>query len=803
MTEGTFLLKVRQVASVCSFELNWGQGQVILAQVPYPETLWSAYQRWQQAYLAYYRQLRGRVVKRFQAQTPLSRQRQTLVEAESRWLTMFHQWLQSRELVPIQQRLMQAGYRRSHDGQWVEMFLACSPNALARFPWETWPLGELTNIRIARMPENIAAQPVRSLRRRVRVLAIMGDDTGLGTDSEEAHTDAFAVDRQALEQFSQTCRAIEVLHCFYPYPQEPFDTLLQRLCQTITQTPGWDILCFAGHSQENALGGGQLRLAPHITISLNEIAAALVQAQRQGLQFAIFNSCDGLDIADGLVNLGLSQVVVMREPIHHRVAQVFLQSFLQHLAQHEDGHTAVIGACADLQRAHASQGLAYPSAALVPSIFRHPAAQGFRIAPFGLQRWRWNRAELITLGLTLGLSLIPGVQDRLLEWRVGTQARYRQVTQQLGNGNRPAVLLVKIDEASRRQAPDRIKTIRPINYDYLADLVTTLTRLDVPQIGIDYILDDPTQADADSQLSQAIRQGIEQGQVFVFAVTPTAGAEATIAQPAWSLTGDITFFPGYLELPPAPTPDTDPLAYQMALIHHLQQASDHPLALFSDLASPAPLRQRLWAAVETADHPEVRWLARQRLSGLTTWAHQWQQMWLHPIIDFSLPPEHVYESISAFQLLAGQVPAKIEQQSVLIVPWQYEESGVEVPGADNFPLPMATRMWRGTTEGTTQPGGESHAYMLHHFLERHRVTPIPSSWMILVAVIMGKATALSLQSAAQRHKRIVTLVVGNIIGMGVAWQVYITFQVLIPYFLPLIVFWSYVYFALATAKTKA
>jgi hypothetical protein len=122
------------------------------------------------------------------------------------------------------------------------------------------------------------------------------------------------------------------------------------------------------------------------------------------------------------------------------------------------------------------------------------------------------------------------------------------------------------------------------------------------------------------------------------------------------LTGDIAFFPGYLELPPAPTPDTDPLAYQMALIHHLQQASDHPLALFSDLASPAPLRQRLWAAVETADHPEVRWLARQRLSGLTTWAHQWQQMWLHPIIDFSLPPEHVYESISAFQLQAGCPP---------------------------------------------------------------------------------------------------------------------------------------------------
>ncbi|MFH7029339.1 MAG: DUF928 domain-containing protein [Heteroscytonema crispum UTEX LB 1556] len=56
---------------------------------------------------------------------------------------------------------------------------------------------------------------------------------------------------------------------------------------------------------------------------MQEIEGSLKIARKRGLQFAIFNSCNGINIAEFLINLGLSQVAVMREPIHDQVAQIF------------------------------------------------------------------------------------------------------------------------------------------------------------------------------------------------------------------------------------------------------------------------------------------------------------------------------------------------------------------------------------------------------------------------------------------------------------------------------------------------
>jgi hypothetical protein len=178
-------------------------------------------------------------------------------------------------------------------------------------------------------------------------------------------------------------------------------------------------------------------------------------------------------------------------------------------------------------------------------------------------------------------------------------------------------------------------------------------------------------------------------------------------------------------------------------------------------------------------------------------------MWLHPIIDFSLPPQHVYEHISAFELLEGQVPAKIDQQVVLIVPWQYEEAGVNIPGADNFPLPKATRFWRGTTKGTTQSGGESHAYMLHHFLHQHIIIPIPDFLMILIAALLGKSLGSSHLYKSASRKQILLLSGGSLVVVVITWQLYITCQVLVPYFLPLLTFWSYIDYALRSSISES
>jgi hypothetical protein len=76
----------------------------------------------------------------------------------------------------------------------------------------------------------------------------------------------------------------------------------------------------------------------------------------------------------------------MREPVHNRVAQEFLVRFLQRLAEYTDGrvHRCSRGIANRLSVSQVREStLTYPSAYLIPSLFRHPDAQPFRFKPFG------------------------------------------------------------------------------------------------------------------------------------------------------------------------------------------------------------------------------------------------------------------------------------------------------------------------------------------------------------------------------------------------------------------------------------
>lgn len=98
----------------------------------------------------------------------------------------------------------------------------------------------------------------------------------------------------------------------------------------------------------------------------------------------------------------------MREPIHNQVAQEFLVQFFQGLAAHKDVHVSLIEACEWLE---VEKSLTYPSAFLVPSLFRHPESPLFCIERSGWKQWwaLWRPTRYEALGLTqlmvLGLSL--------------------------------------------------------------------------------------------------------------------------------------------------------------------------------------------------------------------------------------------------------------------------------------------------------------------------------------------------------------------------------------------------------------
>ena len=437
----SFRLNVQLLDGSCLFELFWGNSQQLVTQLHYPNSLTDCYRQWQQAYLNYYKnyqpdrttpersqttqtnqELRGRL-KGAGSFSPYDR-RTRLVQAQEELLSAFHHWLRSPELYKIRAEI--ARIAKSHRGDSpLEIFLSCAPIELERLPWEAWEIGEefgeIRPIRLIRVPLNLRAEITaesQQLRRRVRILAILGDDLGLNFEREQT----------ALRSLSGVAE-IEFVGW---QPQTNRQKLIKQIQTAIADPQGWDILFFAGHSNETILTGGQLAIAPGVAILVSEIAPQLQQAMARGLKFAIFNSCSGLSIASALIELGLSQVTIMREPIHNQVAQVFFVQFLQNLAEHQDVHAALLAACEFL---HSEHQLDYPSAHLIPSLFSHPESKLFQLQPTSwrklLAHWRPQRREAIALLTVSLLSLLPPVQSLLLQGRILTQAVYRDLTGQI------------------------------------------------------------------------------------------------------------------------------------------------------------------------------------------------------------------------------------------------------------------------------------------------------------------------------------------------------------------------------------
>ncbi len=835
MTQSTsvFYLKVQRVEQACLFELSWGHGQQLSVVLPYPETLSILYQEWSSVYLSFYKTaLRGRVAATGSIAPIAVDWHAKLVQAEAKLLYEFHQWLRQGELYEIRSRIVQAAVdlergTRGEKGEtsaFVEVFLACNPLDMARFPWETWEIGTefatRGKIRISRMPINIQDAPVipKSRRSRARILAILGDDTGLN----------FQADKEAVRSLS----SIADIQFVGWQPGKSVDALKTEIVNAIADERGWDVLFFAGHSNEACLIGGELAIAPNVSLFLNELIQPLTIAKERGLQFALFNSCNGLSLANTLINLGLSQVAVMREPIHNRVAEEFLVRFFQCLGEYKDVHESLLTACQYLKL---EKHLTYPSAYLIPSLFRHPNAPLFRLKPSRLRDrlkcWLPTKKEAIALAALAFVSWQPSVQQELLEQRALVQARYRQLTNQVHQIKQPPVLLVQVDEQSIRKAKMPYPAV-PINRAYLAQLVDKLSAANTRLIGIDYLLDRPHQDKAqDQKFAKSLHASVQKGTGFVFAAMrhdgDWLGVMPELAHPNWSLQGDVQVLFGervlYVTLVPRSSSDDRslPFAYLLSLSYWLNSEHKHSAQRpHPQLQSPVPWISQLKSHVNDITGSDYKDLFSplSRLQPLTNFFYPYRQMWLHPIIDFSIPPEQVYKRLPAWQLLESSTQSlqfdPDRQPVVIIAPGGHSEAGINAQGEDNFRLPPAMGYWRSQQnppdEREKLPGGEIHAYLVHHFLNQRFVVPIPDLWMIGVAALLGKGAAIALENvkterkqtngkhtllhlSSQRSKWVLAMASGTVIYGLVGLQFYITSAVLLPYILPVATFWTYIF----------
>ena len=221
-------------------------------------------------------------------------------------------WLTSEGLLTVERQL------RSHlnPTDEIRMIVETDSDPLLRLPWHCWdffqnyPRAEMALSR-PEYKRGRASRP-RSDKQQVRILAIIGDRRGIDVEPE----------RQALQALPNA----EVEFLVTPSRQE--------FNQALWDKAGWDLLFFAGHSQtegQNESQTGRIYInenPSHNSLTIEQLEEALKVAIDNGLQLAIFNSCDGVGLAQALGRLQIPQVIVMREPVPNRVAQAFLQYFL-------------------------------------------------------------------------------------------------------------------------------------------------------------------------------------------------------------------------------------------------------------------------------------------------------------------------------------------------------------------------------------------------------------------------------------------------------------------------------------------
>lgn len=450
-------------------------------------------QDWQALYAALVQRLPSRLEIISQSVTQVSELEFSRLHGQL--IQQFQAWLDSDAFRPIDRKLR----AQLNPEDEIQMLLESDDSHLCRLPWHQWSF--LADYRLAEValswPERLTqAQGRWTKDGRVRLLAVLGNSWGIDVEAD-----------------SEQLRSLPGIDLVLL--KEP---TYEQLHDQLWDSAGFDIFFFAGHSSTQA-GQGQLQLNGSQSLTLAQLQNALSHAIEQGLQLAIFNSCDGLKLAHELAHYQLPHSIVMREPVPDLVAQAFLKGFLAHFSQGKSLYTSVRRAREQLQglehRFPAASGLPMlcqtplsasltweqlRSKASLPS--PHPsdrepqASAALAVTPrvagaVSTALTPHDHAPAIALLLPSLLAAIAVVVLRSMGLLQPLELKaLDHLTQQLPTEQAdPRLLVVAIDE----------RDIGPSGYGYplsdqvLATLIDRLTRHQPSAIGLDIVRDQPVQ----------------------------------------------------------------------------------------------------------------------------------------------------------------------------------------------------------------------------------------------------------------------------------------------------------------------
>lgn len=448
-----------------------------------------AYQVWQTAYLSL-----GQATRLEPKTIIISNvsSKHHCLETSRTLLQAFNHWLNAESFRGIREKMLE----QISPTEPVRLILQTEDELLKRLPWHLWdwfehyPKAEIALSSPAYEQINL---PERT-RPQVRILAILGNSIGINTEA----------DRHLLKQLPNS----EIQFLIEPERQQ--------LTEQLWDLQGWDILFFAGHSSSqtpqcpphpdtNNLDEAKNRIYLNQTdsLTLTEMKYALKKAVEKGLKIAIFNSCDGLGLAQELADLHIPQILVMREPVPDQVAQTFLKYFLMAFSQGESFYLSVRQAREQLQ------GLEhhFPCATWLPVIYQNPAQkpptwQTLSAPPKPSQSLKQKLTRVAVLSLA-ATGLVFGMRHLGLLQNLEFMAFDQFVQFRPAEKTDPRILVITITEADI-QAQNKNDRQGSLSDSALGQLLDQLEVNSPRVIGLDIYRDFPAQNQSTkSSISQA------------------------------------------------------------------------------------------------------------------------------------------------------------------------------------------------------------------------------------------------------------------------------------------------------------
>lgn len=391
--------------------------EVKLPAIPSNVNLPSHYQRW----LKTYNQLGDtRKIKPVAGQQTHGRLLEACRQATTSFEEYCESWFQQGGFEPIRNLIWAESQARS--AQQVPVILHVDTGSreqdvqLRKIPWHLWQLFD-DDLPDSEMILNAGfSNNVRQFGDTVNVLAIFGSaEGGLKLDK----------DLTALEQLQSKGAVITALK------QPTREQLHQHLWQN-----AWDVIAFAGHSASEAgYRQGHIQIRDDASLPLKALKQDLKHAVEQGLKLAIFNSCDGLGIADYLMDLKVPIMIVMKEPVPDLVARKFLRYFLEDFCTGQPLHTSVRTARKRLHWLESNdEGIPCPAASWLPVVYQNPNQPPLRWPIKSLVSIMKKIPPIAYLFL-LGLGL--GGYWGLEQWLSGNASRSSSLSDTLSISSKP------------------------------------------------------------------------------------------------------------------------------------------------------------------------------------------------------------------------------------------------------------------------------------------------------------------------------------------------------------------------------